>query len=202
MARPKVALLSREMIAEAAIELVDAGRDLQVVPLARELKVSPSSLYHHVSGRDDIIHAMREVLSARYAPPPTEGLGWEEQVRVVVTALWQLYGDHPRVLQLLLTVIIEEPTILELYGQLASALRAGGVPDSDLLSTIETLDAFAFGVALDALSPESIFARNRLGADFDALIDAHPTGRERNERLFDHGFALILAGLRARYARE
>lgn len=200
MARPKTALLSRAAIAEAAIALVDAGEDLQVIPLAKALGVSPSSLYHHVDGRDGIIHAMREVLSARYATPNVDGLDWEERLRKLVASLGRLYLDHPQVLQLLLTVVIEEPLTLELYEQLAEALRDGGVPEDELLTTLETLDAFAFGVALDSLSPESIFARNRVAPQFDELIDRHPVGEARNRRLFEHGLELLISGIRARFA--
>lgn len=201
MARPKVALLSRDVIARKAIEIVESGRDLQIVTLARELSVSPSSLYHHVEGRDGIIHAMRESLSAEYAPPSVAGLPWREQVGVLINTLWRLYSDHPRTLQLLLTVIIEEPDTLELYGDMAAALRLGGVPDDELLVTIETLDAFAFGSALDALSPESIFARNKLDPSLDALIDKHPTGKARNDQLFAHGVDLILTSVELRAER-
>ena len=201
MARPKVALLSRDVIASKAIDIVESGRDLQIVTLARELGVSPSSLYHHVDGRDGIIHAMRESLSTEYAPPSVAGLPWQEQVRVLINTLWRLYSDHPRTLQLLLTVIIEEPETLELYGDIAAALRLGGVPDDELLVTIETLDAFAFGSALDALSPESIFARNKLHPSLDALIDKHPTGKARNEQLFTHGVDLILTSVELRAER-
>ena len=59
MARPRTTLLSRDIIGRAAIEFVDAGKDLQVVPLAKHLGVSVSSLYHHVDGRDGVNRAMR-----------------------------------------------------------------------------------------------------------------------------------------------
>lgn len=199
MGRPKKALLSRDIIARAAIELVESGVELQVVPLAEALGVSQSSLYHHVSGREGIVHAIRDVLASDYQPPSLEGLAWDEQVRTLVRALGDLYADHPRVLQLLLTVTVDAPASLEVYGQLADALSAGGVPDDELLTTVETLDAFAFGVALDTLSPESIFAKGALGDHLDALIEAHPTGKARNQRLFERGLELILAGVRAQF---
>ncbi|NNV08536.1 TetR/AcrR family transcriptional regulator, partial [Geobacillus sp. MMMUD3] len=66
MARPTSPLLSREKIALAAIEMLDSGQELKIQPLAKRLGVSLSSLYHHVDGREGIVHAMREVLSGQY----------------------------------------------------------------------------------------------------------------------------------------
>ncbi|PIJ16285.1 TetR family transcriptional regulator, partial [Leucobacter sp. OLES1] len=39
MARPRTAILSREIIGRAAIEYVESGNELQLVPLARRLGV-------------------------------------------------------------------------------------------------------------------------------------------------------------------
>lgn len=200
MARPRVSLLSRTTIAEAAIGMLDAGRELQVVPLAESLGVSVSSLYHHVSGRTGIIRAMRDVLTQRYAPEVDPALPWEERARAAVEALWRMYSDHPRVLQLLLTVVIEEPATMGIYEAMIGALREAGVPEAELLTTVETLDAFAFGAALDSLSPQRIFGDAGEDPELDALIHSHPTGARRNRILFEHGLGLILGGIRARGA--
>ena len=50
MGRPPVPLLSTDRIAGAALELVNATGGFTIPELARALKVSPSSLYNHVSG--------------------------------------------------------------------------------------------------------------------------------------------------------
>ena len=65
MARPKVPLLSADRIADAALELVDSGELFGVNALARRLGVTPSSLYNHVRGRDEIVELMRGRLAER-----------------------------------------------------------------------------------------------------------------------------------------
>lgn len=198
MARPISPLLSREKIARAAIELIDAGEELRIQPLAKKLGVSLSSLYHHVEGREGIIHAMREVLSSEYAfSPPTHG-PWQDVLREGVHSLWCLYSDHPRVMIHLLGVTIHEPDTLRLYEALVEGLRQAGLPDEELLTTLEVLDAFAFGVALDALSPMNIFAPELSDSPLTDLVRIHPTGRERNQRLYDQGLEIILAGIESR----
>ena len=60
MGRPPVALLSTDRIASAAMDLVNTTGGFTIPELARRLKVSPSSLYNHVSGREQIVELLRE----------------------------------------------------------------------------------------------------------------------------------------------
>ncbi len=198
VARPKAPLLSREIIARAAIELVDEGHELQVVPLAERLGVSTSSLYHHVKGRTGIVHAIREVLSEEYSLVPEPSASWEETVRKSTRTLWRLYGDHPKVMPLLLSVVITEPTTVDFYSLIIDALDKAGIPEDEQLSTVEMLDAFAFGVALDALSPDLIFEPGGEHERLNRLISKHPSGRKRNELLFERGLDVIVLGIRER----
>ncbi|KTR85576.1 TetR/AcrR family transcriptional regulator [Leucobacter chromiiresistens] len=200
MARPKTARLSREIIGRAAIELAESGRELQLVPLARELGVSVSSLYHHVDGRDGVIRAMREVLVPQYLADVPQGSGWEERIRLEVERTWRMYAGHPRVLQYMVTAVIDEPDVMRFYNALADALAEAGLPAGELLTTIEVIDAFTFGAALDTLSPDTILDPASAGDVLGGLLADHPVGAERNRRLFDRGLDLLLAGIAARVA--
>ncbi|TSI15388.1 TetR/AcrR family transcriptional regulator [Brevibacterium aurantiacum] len=198
MARPVSPLLNRKKIAHAAIEMIDAGHELKIQPLAKKLGVSLSSLYHHVDGRDGIVHAMREVLSSEYEFTPPSDPTWKAALRAGVSTLWRLYSDHPRVMIHLLGVTIHEPETLRLYESLVAQLRQAGLPEEEILTTLEVLDAFAFGVALDALSPAKIFAPEGPESPMADLLQGHPTGRERNERLYERGLDIIIAGIESR----
>ena len=198
MARPVSPLLSPEKIASAAIEMVDAGHELKIQPLAKKLGVSLSSLYHHVDGREGIIQAMREVLSRQYEFSPSVGEAWRDSLREGVNALWRLYSDHPRVMIHLLGVTIHESDTMRLYESLVECLQKSGLPDSEVLTTLEVLDAFAFGAALDALSPTTIFAPKDAGSPMSELLRQHPSGRERNELLYKRGLDIIFAGIESR----
>lgn len=198
MARPKTPLLTRERIGRAAIALVDAGQELQVVPLAKRLGVSVSSIYHHVKNRSDVIHAMREVLTQEFALVPHQEVTWEDTVRTSAHHMWRLYGSHPRVIPLLVSVVIDEPTTLDFYAVLIDALAEAGIPETEQLSTVETLEAFVFGVALDAGSPNHIFEPTARQERLQRLVAQHPQGQARNEQLFAHGLELLLLGIRER----
>lgn len=198
VARPRTTLLNREIIGRAAVEFVDSGNELQLVPLAKKLGVSVSSLYHHVQGREGVIRAMRHVLVTEYFEQgPTEGT-WEERIRGEVHRSWRMYAEHPGVLQLMLTVVIDEPDLMHYYGALAQTLEEAGLAQSDILTTIEVIDAFSFGAALDALSPARIFDAERASVHLATLMNDHPSGDERNTLVFERGLDFIIAGIRAR----
>lgn len=201
MARPSSPLLSREKIGRTAIEMIDAGDELKIQPLAKKLGVSLSSIYHHVDGREGIIHAMREVLSSEYSFGAIDSGSWKDRVREGVSTLWRLYSDHPRVMVHLLGVTVEDPDALILYEGLLDGLRQAGVTDDELLTTVEVLDAFAFGAALDSLSPTTIFAPASPESSLAALIEKHPTGSGRNRLLYERGLEIILDGIEARVRR-
>lgn len=198
MARPSSPILSREKIALTAIAMIDEGEELKIQPLAKRLGVSLSSLYHHVDGREGIVHAMREVLSSQYDFEAPTGLSWRETLKAGIHALWRLYSDHPRVMIHLLGVTIEEPGTLALYESLITTLKRAGVPRDELLTTVEVLDAFAFGAALDALSPTRIFSPDDSPSELGGLLEEHPSGNERNQLLYERGVDIILTGIEAR----
>lgn len=195
MARPSSPLLSREKIGRAAIGMIDGGGELKIQPLAKKLGVSLSSIYHHVDGREGVIHAMREVLSVEYALNIPDQGSWKDNLKAMVDSLWRLYSDHPRVMIHLLGVTVEEPGTLTLYESLIDVLADAGVPETELLTTIEVLDAFAFGAALDALSPQVIFDPASEDSRLTSLIENHPAGTERNHRLYRRGLDFIIAGI-------
>nr|WP_243752346.1 TetR/AcrR family transcriptional regulator C-terminal domain-containing protein [Leucobacter weissii] len=143
---------------------------------------------------------MRRVLVDRYVRPAPETSPWRERVRGEVERTWRMYADHPRVLQLMITVVIDEPDVLRFYSVLAAALTEAGLPDDELLTTIEVIDAFAFGAALDALSPDEILDPSAVDGGLVDLLARHPRGRERNRQVFERGLDLILQGITARIA--
>ncbi len=68
--RPRKALLSRELIVETALRLIDAGEDLNLSHIARELSVHVSSLYNHVADREGLIEDLRVQIAHEYPVPP------------------------------------------------------------------------------------------------------------------------------------
>src|SRR6476620_9978139 len=117
MPRPRTPLLSTDRIADAAMELVDDGAPFGVNAIARRLGVTPSSLYNHVSGRDEIIELMRGRLGERYMPLAIDGT-WDVVVEEMLRAERRMYAEHPFLIPLIVGKTITDPTVIASYDLL------------------------------------------------------------------------------------
>ncbi|WP_194409890.1 TetR/AcrR family transcriptional regulator [Microbacterium cremeum] len=200
MPRPRVNLLSVDLIADAAIELADSGETFGVNALARRLGVTPSSLYNHVDGRDAIVELMRARLGERYLPDPVSG-EWDEIVVGTVRGLRRLYADHPLIVPLLVGKTITDPGVIANYDRLATALVDAGLPDDEVLAIVAVVDAFAMGFGLDVTSPDEIWSADTPTTTLARLMADAATGRERSDRAFEIGLEMLVASLRLRVER-
>lgn len=105
--------ISRQMIAEAAHELGLEGLTLRAV--ARHLDVSIAGLYHHVSGKDELMRLAAEYSASKVPLPKDRGQHW---------ALWLLeWATYNR------DVFVAQPGLLTQYldGAIAAETIAGNV---------------------------------------------------------------------------
>ncbi len=201
MPRPRVNLLSVDLIADAAIELADSGERFGVNALARRLGVTPSSLYNHVDGRDGIIELMRSRLGSRYFPEGVTG-EWDDVVRVIVRNLRALYADHPLIVPLLVGKTITAPVVIDNYDRLATALAGAGFPDEEVLAIVAIVDAFAIGFGFDVASPDEIWRPETPTLTLGRLVAEAERGRERSDRAFDIGLEMLIDSMRRQLERS
>ncbi len=192
--------LTPTRIADAGLQLVEAGEPFGVNAIARKLEVRPSSLYKHVSGLDDIVELMRGRLVDRYRAKP-ETRSWDQYVEEVVRLQRRMYADHPALLPFLIGKTITSASVIESYDDLAVALQAGGFPDDDIVTLIGMIDAFALGFGLELASPEQVWQPGAPTRLFGRLLADSKSGPERIERSFELGLAVLLEALRERLPR-
>jgi AcrR family transcriptional regulator len=200
MPRPRTPLLSTDRIADAAMELVDEGAPFGVNAIARRLGVTPSSLYNHITGRDEIVELMRGRLVQRYTPEPLDGT-WDQIVERMLRAQRRMYAEHPFLIPLIVGKTITDPSVIAGYDSLASALAAAGFHEDDVLEVIGIIDAFSIGFGLDLASPDDVWRPETPTAVLGRLVEAGARGAERSDRAFEAGLELLLDGLRLRLAR-
>src|SRR5688572_32272845 len=200
MPRPKTPLLSTERIADAAMELVDESAPFGVNAIARRLGVTPSSLYNHVAGRDEIVELMRGRLMQRYTPESLDET-WDEALERMLRAQRRMYGEHPFLIPLIVGKTITDPAVVSSYDRLASALTAAGFPEDDVLEIIGIIDAFSIGFGLDLASPDDVWRPETPTEILGRLVEAGTRGTARSDRAFESGLELLLDGLRLRLAR-
>ncbi|WP_026555908.1 TetR/AcrR family transcriptional regulator C-terminal domain-containing protein [Arthrobacter sp. 35W] len=197
MARPLSPKLSPALITEAALEMVDQRGEFTIPELAKRLKVSPSSLYNHVSGKDDIIELMRGAAVAAIALP-SPGMDWVDAVRDIAVKYRDSYARHPRLIPLLTAHAVRDATTIGMYNVLAELFTSAGFAPRRVLEAITVLDSYVLGSALDVAAPDNVWDPGELASD--ALRDALDAGLGhpgRADDAFTFGLDLIINGLAA-----
>ncbi len=157
MARPRQAILSPEKIYRAALELVDEFGDFTLPGLARRLSVSPSSIYHHVQGRPDIINGIRSVIGSDALASGdffTAGPAWQDRAAAWARSYRSALGQHAKAIPLLVGESVTDVPTLEIYEHLATLFVEQGFAANDVVVAVTVLDSFMLGSALDSASPE------------------------------------------------
>ena len=199
MGRPLSPLLSPEKICRAALELVDERGDFTLPRLARRLGVSPSSIYHHVQGRPEIINGMRSLISAGVLAqdgfPPGEG-GWREQVvrwaRIYRAAL----ALHAKAIPIFVGEAVTDEATLEIYERLAALLAAQGFDPRAVIIAVSVIDSYMLGSAMDAASPTPAWVMQpQAHPAFHEALHGGGLAVMRADTAFDAGIAALVANL-------
>jgi AcrR family transcriptional regulator len=198
-----VALLDRDKITAAALQLVDRDGDFTMPGLAKHLGVQVSSVYHHVpGGRAELIELVRVHATERIDGSAFDDVPWDEAFPLWARSFLDAFSAHPTAIRLLATEPVRDPSLVAVYGSIASGLRRAGFPDDQILAIIAAAENFFLGAALDSAAPEVMVdvGASEAGEDLRAALAAAPTGRERARQAFEVGLAVFIAGLRAKLA--
>ncbi len=197
MGRPPVALLSTDRIASAAMDLVNTTGGFTIPELARRLKVSPSSLYNHVSGREQIVELLRErAMSAVVLPADDQHRPWTETVAEIMRSYRRSYARYPRLIPLLTTHAVNSSHAFTMYNALATTLNRAGFSDDDTLRVITLMDCFVLGSALDLAAPvEPWESGAEVGPELAAALATGGPKPGRADDAFEFGLEVVLRGL-------
>jgi AcrR family transcriptional regulator len=197
MGRPSKPLLSTDRIASAAMDLVNKTGGFTVPELARALKVSPSSLYNHVAGREQIVELLRERAMSDVALPADDPQRpWTDVVADIMRSYRQSYARYPRLIPLLTAHAVNSDHALTMYNTLAVAFDRAGFNPADTLRAITLIDSFVLGSALDVAAPDEPWqAGAEVGPEFAAALATGNTKPERADDAFEFGVTVLLRGL-------
>lgn len=204
MGRPSKPLLSTDRIAGAAMDLVNKTGGFTVPELARALKVSPSSLYNHVAGREQIVELLRERAMSDVALPADDPhRPWTDVVADIMRSYRQSYARYPRLIPLLTSHAVNSDHALTMYNVLAVAFGRAGFDPADTLRAITLIDAFVLGSALDVAAPDEPWQPGaEVSPEFAAALATGSTKPERADDAFEFGIAVLLRGLKAVLSSE
>jgi AcrR family transcriptional regulator len=197
MGRPRTPLLSTERIAEAALELVRSTGGFTVTGVAHKLKVQPSSLYNHVSGRDDVVELLRErAMSDVELPEDDPQRPWQDVVAEILRSYRRSYARYPELIPLLTAYAVNSPHAFRMYNALAVTLQRAGFGAADILRMITLMDCFVLGSALDVAAPDQPWHPGaEVGPELAAARASGAPKPQRADDAFEFGLAVLLRGL-------
>ena len=196
MGRPSTPLLSSDVIAVAALRLVDRSGEFTIAQLAQALGVRPSSLYNHLGSKAEIVEAIRSLVFREGSLTVEDAATWDGTVRNLLRRYRECFARHPRLVPLVTAYTVSSPEVMGVYDDLAETLSGAGVPVGQLLDVITMCDSVVLGAALDLAAPDP-------GWDVDqarspaliAAIQQAGSGRERSDRAFELALDLLVAGI-------
>lgn len=150
MARPKEALIAKDVVVETAARIMarDGYEALSLRRLGAELKVNSASLYHHFEGKDDILRAVaRAALKAILLPPPSED--WRGWIGQAAVGFRHLLIDRPYLVPLMLGQPRPRTLAIAVTDE---RLAQAGVSPAMRAEFLQALDMTVIGSALVAIA--------------------------------------------------
>lgn len=141
--------LTPERIHAAALALVDAAgvEALSMRKLAATLGVDPMSIYHHVPGKQALLHGVFQRVLRELPIPRAAALSWQDVLRTLARRFHALARRHPRVMPALFASPFSTPREREIHGAIDAALMRAGFGSDDRIRLARTIHTFASGLA-------------------------------------------------------
>lgn len=202
---PRPARLTRPLIVDAALDLVDeAGADgLTMRALARRLGVDPMAIYRHVRDKEDLLGAMCDVAVAGL-PSLDPERPWEPQVRDLALALYTALLRRPALLPVLASAPVT-PVSLALTQNGVALLVSAGADEQLAASAFAVVFSYVVGAAMVAIADPPAAgdqealragARELLGQDDPPHLEV-AAGLMQDPEDLGRGLDLLFAGIRA-----
>lgn len=199
--------LSRTRILEAALRLVDrdGAEALSMRRLSRELGVAPMSLYNHVSGREDVLDGLSEVMVAGIGVARDVG-AWNETLARFMRGIRAVARAHPDAFRLVGMRPLHTREALPPVEAVLGALREGGFDREEASYAYRLALSYARGFALAEIGGftldapgERLRALDLAPGDFPHIVELSPTlsGFDR-DAAFEFGVEVVVAGLAGR----
>jgi AcrR family transcriptional regulator len=215
--QPRLAL-TRGRVVDVAMELADASgvRALSMRQIGDHLGVQAMSLYHYVSGKEELLSAMVDHVFGEVGLE-FPGSTWQSSLRATAISAHDLFLKHPWTCELVLGpgLIVISNARLRYIESILARLRGAGFTPQDASHGYHALDSHTLGYTLWELghrapadTPDGFYEevlQQLDSANFHYLIEhAGVHFDESNDGLdeFAFGLDLILEGLAARLLRS
>jgi len=133
----------------AGVRLADKGglESLSMRKLAQALRVEAMSLYNHVTGRDDLLGGMVDLVVAEIDLPRVDA-PWKEEMRRRALSARAVLRRHPWAPALLMSRINVGPNVLRYIDATLGCLRGAGFTIAQTDAAWNALDCYVYGFTL------------------------------------------------------
>lgn len=209
--RRRRAPVTRDRVLRTALRLADEqGIDgVSMRRLGQALKVEAMSLYKHVSGKEDILDGLADLVSAEFTVPvPVPGDDWRAGIRHSAIAAHAVLRRHPWAAAVLESRLSAGPARLRYLDGVVATLFAAGFSPTLTTHALMALDSHTYGFVMQqqawAFDPAD---SGRLAAEMAArlpsetypalfrLVEHAAAGAGAVEVDFTFGLDLLLDGL-------
>ena len=192
MGRPSEPLLSKELIVDAAMAIVDeSGMEAMTTrAIARRLGVGQASLYNHISSRDELLDLLNARVLAGVDFSGLDHPDWTEAVYRGTLAFLAALQRHPNMMGVLATRPARTDPSLTYYERMHERLRAAGLSAQDSARFLFAIDDYCIGAALNTEVDVEI---NNREDKFPLVTEAMEAGRPADHH--EATLRLLLNGL-------
>ena len=195
--------LTARKIAIVALDLAEAegAENLTMRSIASRLHHGPSSLYNHISGREDLVEHMRSIIIEDIDVSSFESESWDAALIDWAKSYLTAFAMRPNSIRLLATTPITDPTTLRMYDVVVTALVKGGWAEEQAIAVMRTVEAHVLGSALDVVAPENLLSPDAASPDLQSLrrsLDPTHFSSWSAHAAFDLGIHALIDGLRSR----
>ncbi len=193
--------LTRRKIAIAALDLVEQHgcEALTMKSLAHELNRKASSLYNHITGRQDLIEHMRAIIVENIETSSFASKPWDEALADWAHSYLDAFAARPNSIPLLATTPISDPSTLVMYETVVGSLQRAGWSDGRAVAVMRTIEAHVLGSALDIVAPGTLLTLRTIPNELTALrqdLQPHNDDRTSARSGFSIGIRALISGLK------
>lgn len=150
MGRRADLVLTRDDIARTALAILDeeGASALTVRRLAGRLGVQSPSLYNHVTGKDEILDAVTEIIGRDIDTDCLDDPDWRRGLTAFARSYRAAFRAHPDALALIARRAVETHPALTAYDAALGALLGAGWSPDQAIRLLASVDYLVLGSAL------------------------------------------------------
>jgi AcrR family transcriptional regulator len=168
--------LSRDRILHAAVALADHGGvdAASMRRIAQQLGVVPMALYKHVSGKEDLLDGMIDIVVGEIDPVLSDE-DWKTAVRERILSARRALLRHPWASRVIESRTEPTPTVLGYMDSMISLFREGGFSIELTHHAMHAMGSRLLGFSQELFNDSAEIDPQTEAETFEAMADAYPS---------------------------